>query len=189
MKRQSNVQKKVVKLKDNHTWKAPNGYVVFVADRGAVSFNMPEKWQVMKFEPVEIYDAVPPNDNVRLSMSYWRLPQGIDWSGLPQDQLLLSSIKTKRHEREGLLETSTISKFARTDLEILWVQSKFLDPVEKREAYSRVSIARGWDVQVLITFDFWVTDQARVKGVWQEVMRSLQLGRVIQDPTVGEIQH
>jgi len=71
----------------------------------------------------------------------------------------------------------------------VWTEHRFLDPVEKREAHSRIATARGWDVQVLITFDFWVDDAANMRPVWNEVLRSLQLGRTIEDPTKGAVLH
>ena len=50
-------------------------------------------------------------------------------------------------------------------------------------------MARGWDVQALITFDFWVDDAPKLEGMWTEILRSLQLGRKIDDPTKGVILH
>ena len=38
--------KEKYKLKKNHNWKAPDGYRIFVADRGAVRFNIPDGWIV-----------------------------------------------------------------------------------------------------------------------------------------------
>src|SRR4051812_47263730 len=34
--------KEELKLKKNHSWKAPPGYRIFVADQGAVRFNIPQ---------------------------------------------------------------------------------------------------------------------------------------------------
>jgi len=154
-----------------------------VLDRGAVSFNIPERWVVAKLEPAfELNDREPPNDNARLSVSFWRTPPGIDWSGLPLIPLLAQSLEGSELE---ILEREEIRKTARTDLEVVWTQHRFLDPVEKREAYSRIAMARGWDVHVLITFDLWVDDLQKFKHVWDEVLRSLQLGRYIEDPTKG----
>ena len=138
---------------------------------------------VAKLEPAfELNDREPPNDNARLSVSFWRTPPGIDWSGLPLIPLLAQSLEGSELE---ILEREEIRKTARTDLEVVWTQHRFLDPVEKREAYSRIAMARGWDVHVLITFDLWVDDLQKFKHVWDEVLRSLQLGRYIEDPTKG----
>lgn len=190
--------KTTARLKDNHTWQAPKGYKIVVLDRGLVSFNIPEKWVLHKLEPVEIYDKAPPDDDCRLSVSFWRLPPGVDWTGLPLDDMLLKATQGAEEDEaaekgeEGktdILERGPIVRPTRTDLEIFWLENRFLDKTEKREAFSRHAIARGWDVQVLISFDFWLTDAPKLTPIWDEVVRSLQLGRVIQDPTKGAIHH
>ena len=77
----------------------------------------------------------------------------------------------------------------RPDLEVAWADYHFIDPVLKRQAYTRLCIARGSLIQALITFDYWPEDAARLAAVWAEVIRSLQLGRYINDPTVGDVLH
>jgi hypothetical protein len=135
-----------------------------------------------KLEPVEIYDKAPPKDNARLSVSFWKLPTGVDWSELPLIPLLAKALEGGKHE---ILERGEIEVGKRDDLELVWTQHRFQDPIEDREAYSRIALARGWNVQVLITFDIWVDELKKRKPVWDEVLRSLQLGRYIADPTVG----
>jgi hypothetical protein len=186
MKRKNNPKfnKTTMRLKDNHTWKAPDGYKIVVLDRGAVSFNIPATWIVAKVEPFEMHDNEPPNDDARLSVTYWKFPPGIDWSGLPIEPLLIQSTENIGLE---VIEKLPPVRSKRTDIELVWVQHKFIDPVEKRDAYSRSAFARGFDVQVLITMDLWVDDAVKLQHVWDEVLRSLQLGREIADPTLGEI--
>jgi hypothetical protein len=176
-----------LRLKDNHTWKAPPGYKIIVLDRGAVSLNVPEGWLLAQLEPLELHDQPPPNDNARLTLSFWRLPPGIDWSGLPLAQMLSDAVKGG--SKHKILTHGELVKSPRTDLELVWTQYQFRDPKEKREAYSRVALARGWNVQVLVTFDFWVSDLEKFKPAWDEVLRSLQLGRHIDDPTKGAVIH
>jgi hypothetical protein len=178
---------KKLRLKDNHTWDAPKGYKIVVADRGAVSFNIPASWVVAKLEPhLELNDKAPPDDDARLSMSFWRTPPGVDWTGLPLAPLLLKSSEDSKME---ILERSELIRSSRTDIELVWVEHKFMDPKEHREAFTRLAMARGFDVHVLITCDFWVTDSRRIRPVWEEALRSLQLGRHIEDPTKGETLH
>lgn len=177
---------KRLRLKDNHTWKAPKGYKILVIERGLVSFNFPEKWLLKQIDPVEIHDGDPPNDNARLMVSFWRLPKDVDWSGLPLGPLLAQS--TEGSEME-ILARSEIITVPRSDLELVWTEHRFLDPVEKREAYSRIAMARGFYVHVLITFDYWVDDADKMLPVWSEVLGSLQLGRHIEDPTKGATLH
>ena len=87
-------QAKRMQLKENHSWKAPAGFKIVVLDRGAVSFNIPEKWFVAKMEPTfEMHNAAPPDDDARLSVTFFRTAPGIDWSGLPADALLQQSLQ------------------------------------------------------------------------------------------------
>lgn len=177
---------KRLRLKDNHTWAAPKGYKILVIERGLVSFNFPEKWLLKQIDPVEIHDADPPNDNARLMVSFWRLPKDVDWSGLPLAPMLMDATKDSDLE---ILARGEVIRSARTDIEIVWTEHRFLDPVEKREAYSRIAVARGFNVQALITFDFWVDHAEKLAPVWSEVLGSLQLGREIADPTKGVTLH
>jgi hypothetical protein len=185
-KKKQNWTQQTLRMKDNHTWKAPGGYKIVVMDRGAVSFNVPQNWLVAKLEPFELNDAPPPDDNARLSVTFWRNPPGIDWTGLPLKQLLLQSTTGVGHDT---LSRSEVLKLPRADLEIVWNEHRFMDPVEHREAYSRHALARGWDVHALLTLDLWVTDAEKLQPMWDEVMRSLQLGRTIEDPTKGPTLH
>lgn len=186
MKKKKQWQTGKLQLKDNHTWKAPDGYKIVVIDRGAVSFNIPQDWIVAKLEPFELNDREPPNDDARVTTSFWRLPSGVDWSGLPLAPLLEKSIKGTDLE---ILAKGGLVRSTRTDIELVWTEHRFLDPKEKREAFSRFALARGFDVQAFISCDFWVDDAPRLHPIWDEIMRSLQLGRIIADPTKGVTLH
>lgn len=176
--------KEELKLKKNHSWKAPSGYRIFVADRGAVRFHIPQRWIIEPdSDSTKFYDKQPPDDNCRLACSYIRLPP-IDWSGLALSELI--RVATEGDERE-LTIRGELTHQKREELEIAWADFSFIDPVEKRQAYTRVCIGRGSNIQTLITLDYWAEDGARLAPVWREVVRSLQLGRYISDPTVGDI--
>ncbi len=177
---------KTMRLQENHTWKAPPGFKIVVMDRGAVSFNIPTPWVITEYEPFTLRDKQPPDDQAGLQITFWHFPPGVDWSGLPLDKLLLNALKGPG---KGILEKTPIQRHERTDIEIVWVEHRFIDEKEKREAFSRYTFVRGWDVQALFTFSFWVTDADWCRPIWDEIMRSLQLGRVITDPTKGEPLH
>lgn len=172
-------------LAANHSWKAPKGYKIMVLDRGTISFNIPQDWIVAKLEPVEIHDGEPPNDNARISVSFWRLPPGVDWSGLPLPKLLMDSLKGGSESTVKMLERGKLVEANRDGMEMVWVQSRFLDLPQNREAYSRVAVVRGFNVAALISFDFWVDDAKKLQSVWDELLRSIILGRSIADPTKG----
>ena len=184
------IQKTTQRLAANHSWTAPKGYKIVAIERGAVIFNIPQDWTLTKLQPIEIYDKEPPDDNARIAVSFWRLPPGIDWTDLPLERLLNDATKEKdaSDERE-VLDDGPVKKLPRTDLELATKIQRFVDPQEKREAYTYMATARGWDVHILITFDFWLDDLARCAPVWDEVLRSLQLGQVIADPTKGVTRH
>ena len=177
------------KLKENHSWKAPAGFKIVVLDRGAVSFNIPEKWFVAKMEPTfEMHNAEPPHDDARLSVTFFRHPPGIDWTGLPVEPLLKRSMKDVNDT--NTLGTSAVTRLPRTDIEVVWAEQRFVDPVEKpRQAFTRVTLARGFNMHAILSFDYWVNQAAQFRPVWSEIVRSLQIGRVIADPTKGETLH
>lgn len=176
--------KETSKLKKGHSWKATPGFRIFVADRGAVRFNIPQGWVIEPdSDSIKFYDGKPPDDNCRLACSYLRLPP-IDWSGLHLSELI--KVATQGDPREATLVGEILEK-QRPDLELAWADFEFLDPEEQRKAFTRICIARGSGIQALITLDYWPEDGARLAPMWQELLRSLQLGRYIADPTVGDV--
>jgi len=55
--------KETLELQDDHRWQSNPGYKIFVADRGAVRFDVPANWH---FEPdtksFKFIDKKPPHD-------------------------------------------------------------------------------------------------------------------------------
>lgn len=174
-----------LRMKDNHRWNATPGHKIIVLDKGALRFNYPEKWVVVPEEhSINLYDKQPPKDDCRLAVSYLRLPT-LDWSELPLSQLIdVASAGTDDRPTQSRGELVTEP---RSDVELAWVQVTFDDPVEHRDAYTRIAIARGFNLQALVTLDFWPEDAPRLESVWKEVMRSIELGRYVVDPTVGDV--
>lgn len=175
-------KKETLKLKERHAWRAKPGYKIFVVDHGAVRFDIPRDWIIEPgAESTKFYDGEPPNDDCRLEVSYLRLPP-IDWSGLPLSELI--RVATEGDHR-NITPTGKFVHQHREYVELAWAEFRFMDPQEHREAFTRLCIGRGSGVQALITLDYWPEDAARVDGVWDEVLRSLALGRYVADPTVG----
>ena len=174
--------KKVFKLKDDHGWKAKPGHKIFVADRGAVRFDYPADWVVIPgTDSIKFHDRQPPNDNCLLQLSVLYLPAiGVDWSSLPLTQLLEEAIKS---DQRGVLSQGEVVHVRRPDLELAWTETRFLDPTVRREACSRSCLARRSNIQPFLTMDYWPEDAARFVPVWDEVLRSLQLGVYVKDPT------
>jgi hypothetical protein len=187
LQKQKKPKAQTMRLADDHTWTAPEGYKIVVADRGAVIFNVPSDWEVTDFEPFTIRDKPVPDDTMGIQLSFWRLPKGVDWTGLPLAPMLAES--TKDDKENTTLARGELITLPRHDIEVVWTEHFFTDKKENRNAYSRYAIGRGFDVQFLITFSYWVEDVEVGQTVWAEVMRSLQLGQFIANPLKGRTLH
>lgn len=177
-------EKRRLRLRDDHTWKARPGYNIFVADRGAVKFEFPENWRVMPGpDSIKFHDAQPPDDECTLQLSVFHLPPDVDWGGLPLPTLVAELIA---RDRRNVLERGEVQSVRRPDLDLAWAEVRFLDPIENRPAHSRTCLARSGTIQPLITFDFWADDLPRCDPVWNTVLDSLRLDLVITDPTRGD---
>jgi len=177
-------EKDELSLHPRHGWRARPGCKIFVADRGAVRFDYPQDWLVLPDEDsVKLYDKEPPDDDSRLAVSYLRLPP-IDWSGLSLAALVEAGM---RGDERPIHTWGPIQEMRRGDLELAWREVGFVDPLAKREARSRMCIARRSNLQCLITFDFWASDLPRCGVVWDTVLETLELGSFIADPRRGPL--
>jgi len=171
-------------LPENHGWRTRAGNVVVVLDRGAVRFDVPESWHVAPGDDaIRIYDREPPEDDILLQASVHYLPSGVDFSGLPVSSLIASQASSG----EGSSDRTTLGRGEivlgdRADLEYAWQESVAWDVEQQREFRSRLGLARCGAVQALITIDFWPDDLPRAHAVWEEVLRSLQMGLYVADP-------
>ncbi len=174
--------KETLELGDDHRWQCNPGYKVFVADRGAVRFDVPQDWH---FEPdvksFKFMDRKPPDDDCRLEVSFNRLPEA-DWSLFPLHYTLK---KVLEEDSRGVIDRGEIMTVKRQTARIVWAELKFIDSNENREAFSRICIGLGSNVQCLITFDYWADQAEAMTPVWDEVIRSLTLGLYIRDPRTG----
>lgn len=174
--------KRTQKMHRGHGWVAMPGHKIFVADAGAVRFDYPQSWVVIPQEDsIKLHDQKPPNDNCRLAVSYMRLPP-IDWSGLRLADLVEGALKG---DERPVHTQGPIREGRRGDVEWAWREVGFIDSTEKREARSRLCIARRLNIQALLTFDFWADDLAVFSGVWDNVLQSLRLAEYIADPRRG----
>ena len=176
-------EKTTLNLPPGHGWKAKPGYNVFVADRGAVRFDFPAHWVVLpgKDGSIRFHDKRPPADDCVLAVSVIRLPpvQG-GWEALvPLEALVAEAVK---RDGRGATPVGEVVKVSRPDLELAWAELSFIDPNEKRPARSRCCLARARGVQPLITMDYWESDAGQVTPVWDEVLRTLQVGVPVGNP-------
>jgi hypothetical protein len=176
-------ERRTYKLDANHKWKAKPGCQIFVADWGAVRFDVPRGWVPVPVEggSVKICNKVPPDDDCSLEVSVMHLPQ-IDWTDLPLAYMLREI--TGIEQRGPVVWNGEIVDATRGDLPIVWKPSRWIDPTERREACSFICLALKNFTQVLLTFDYWLDDEAQFSKVWDDVLETLQVGE--QPPGLGE---
>jgi hypothetical protein len=187
-----NWRKQVFNLPENHGWTAKPGNKVFVADRGALRFEIPQEWLV---EPsrksIKFRDAEHPDDTMILEVTVFyagALGVPIDWSDLPLSELIKDvtdenrsipkdrASRGRKHKDASKVGTPLTIKLG--NLEMAWVQTEFIDPGEKRLAYSRTAITRDpkASIHAVLTFSYWPEDADRATAVWNDVMGTLKMG-------------
>ncbi len=170
------------RLKDGHTWRSKPGFKIFVVDGGALRFDVPQDW-VIEFgeKSVRFYDRQPPEDNCRLEVSMLH-HFGIDWSELPLDQLLRSSVRAT----DETTPDEDVHRLSRPGVEVAWLERHFVDPKERKAAQSQIAIIRGPKAHALVTLDFWTADADRILPAWKELLESVEMDLKVQDPLLGE---
>jgi len=177
--------KQTLRLKDRHGWKSKPGYAICAIDRGAIRFDYPNDWDVSAdSDSLKVRDRPEPDDNCVLAVSQMHLPRELA-DQVPLRDLVAASVDNDERDVRGRKDIIEISR--EDGIELAIGEISFVDPTEKREAFSRLAIARGSGVYCLITFDFWADDAAKCEPAWQEALRSLTLGMRIEDPTVGPV--
>jgi hypothetical protein len=170
------------KLRDNHTWKSKPGYSICVIDRGLVRFDYPSNWIVEPAEgAVHLHDRPPSVESCDLGVSIFRVPAE-HVGDLPLDETLQNILGEERKA----YQQSEIHHIARGDVEIAWVEQRYIDVEYKRDARFRVALARG-PVLCLISLNYWSSRAAGLNRVWDEVLRTIVFGLHVEDPTAGPV--
>lgn len=166
-------------LPDDHNWRARPGCKIMIAGRGAVILEFPDSWHVQVGESsVQLHDAPPPGDECRLELSF-RSTARLEPEEVPMEEFLRAALQDARSgSRIGPIQSER-----RHDLGLVWAEQVFDDG--GRLAASRVALALGRGVQVLMTMDFWPEDRERIVPIWELVLGSLRVGRVVRDPLQG----
>ena len=170
------------KLAPDHGYRARPGSKIFVIDRGAVRFDLPGEWNVTPKEGSCVLKT--PEDDCLLEISHFALPP-IDRSRLSLTRLLQDVDKIGGH----CTAEDQIVHIQREDMEIVWSEHTYIDPSENREAILRTCLASGTTVHILINYAFWPECRERFHAVWEEILRTLQLGHYFADPRVGPRLH
>lgn len=166
--------RKRLKLRKDDDWLPKPGWKGVVAYRGAVRFDIPERWVFEPGEETQLFrDCKPPDDTCGLQLTIFHLTAGVDWAKLSLSHLLYEGVRG--HSEVEVVRQGPIITVPRQDLELVWTEARLVDPQEKREAVSRTCTARSGLIQPLMTMDFWPEDLARWDPVWHEILRSLRL--------------
>lgn len=166
------------KLAPDHGYRAKPGNKVFIIDRGAVRFDLPGDWTVTPKDSSCVLET--PEKDCMLEISHFTLPP-LDRSRLAMTELLQGATKIGGHDTAA----EQIVHIRREDMEIAWAEHTYIDPSENREAILRTCIACGLTVHIVISYAFWPECRERFHEVWEEILRTLQLGHYFNDPRVG----
>jgi hypothetical protein len=172
------------KLKDRHSWKCKPGYSICVLDRGLVRFDYPSTWKLEIQEgAVMLHDREASIESCDLGVSLFPIPADVI-ADLSMDEMLLNSLPKERET----YQQSEIHHVQRGDLELAWLEQRYVDEGQERDARLRVAIARGPAV-CLISMNYWSSRATGLERVWDEVLHTLALGMLVNDPTVGPVVH
>ena len=192
----SNWERREFNLPENHGWTAKSGNRIFVANQGAVRFEVPDTW-ILELpkgsKSFQFFDGKPPHDDIRLDLRIMYLaathPE-IDWSQVrpwnqpPIADWLKKNIANDRRQPTKVGPPLTITL---GDLTTAWAEIDFIDPPDQRPAHSRICYALKPAAALLaiITMDYWADDAHRARPVWGDVLGTLKLGEYIASPFHG----
>ena len=152
-------------------------------DGGALRFDFPKDWIVCADSKyVMMVDRELPYNKCMLLASCRRISLGM--TVVPVSHLLYEVTATDTGHRPTT-RRGPIHSIFRLPLEAAWIQVYFADPVDAREACSRVCLARGGCTLATIVFDFWPEDELRLHSAWSTLIETLAVGDYIEDPATG----
>lgn len=183
-------------LPDNHGWTAKPGNRIFVANQGAVRFEVPNTWTLdmpKGSKSFQFFDGKPPNDDIRLDVRVMYLAASrpdVDWSQLqpweepPITDWLKKNIADDEREPTRVGSPLTIRV---DDTTIVWAEMDFIDPVEKRPAHTRLCYAMKASAALLaiIAMDYWDDHSGRAKAAWSDILGTLKVGDYMESPFNG----
>jgi len=127
------------RLKANLTWKSKPGYSICVLDRGLARFDYPSGWVVeMQEGAVMLHDREPSIESCDLGVSIFRIA-GQAIADVSMDELLRNSLDAGRNP----YQESENHRLQRDDLETVWLEHRYVEPGQNRDARFRVALARG----------------------------------------------
>lgn len=165
-------------LPENHGWNAPPGYNVIVLDRGAARFDVPAGWHVSHGQDsLKFQDAPPPNDECSLEVSMRRL-SGVAIDAVPMEEMLRTALGAEQR-------CGPMRRERRANHRLVWTHYDFHDSALDRGARCRCALGLAANLHVFLTLAYWHDDAQRCEAVWDQVVRSLNIGLLYRDPASG----
>ena len=192
----SNWEMQDFRLPENHGWTARPGNRIFVANQGALRFEIPNTWilDMSKGSRSFVFtDGKPPNDDIRLDVRVMYLaathPE-VDWANVtPWNQPPIADWLKKNLVNDERKPTRVGSPLVINmgDITVAWAEMDFIDPPTQRPAHTRVCYALKTSaaLMALIAMDYWSDDADRARPVWNEVIGTLKMGEFYESPFYG----
>jgi hypothetical protein len=169
-------QKKLHKLDANHRWKAKDGYQIFVADGGALRFDIPSGWVVIPGDTsFKFHDRQPPDDECVVEVTLNYLPPA-DFSEFPLATALADVL---RDSYESATSRGEVMTEQRGDTRLAWAEIRYVDDSLLRPAIAHTLLGLRGVIQILLTMAYWTDDAERFTPVWEEILRSIRLGEAV----------
>jgi hypothetical protein len=173
----------------NHTWRCTPGYQICVIGRGDIQFEYPQGWHVVPTDnSIKVHDRPPPDDDCVLEVSVLRFPP------LREDRPSIYMLL-----QEGLLKSGhfipaeEIQEVQREDVQIVWAEYRKMDEQANREAVWRHGFGHmetlNGHLYAILTFGFWPELREKFHPLWEHVLKTLIMGRYVEDPTRGPRYH
>jgi hypothetical protein len=164
------IEPETFRLAADHAWRAAPGHKILVLAGGAVRLDYPESWVVDATDDcVKLHDRAPPEDECA-------------GAALTVATLVREALEC---DERAFFRLDPLVEESRPDIALAWGEGRFIDPRVGREACARLCLARGAEIQALLTFDFWLSDLARCHAQWIAFLASLRLGQWVPDPRRG----
>ena len=193
----SNWEKMEFDLPENHGWTAKPGNRVFVANKGAMRFEIPNTWILdmpKNSRAFLFYDRAPAEAaDMRLDARVLYLAAmhpDVDWASVqpwnapPITEWLKKNMTSDTRNPTRIGAPLTINLNGMT---VAWAELDFIDSVEKRLAHTRVCYAMNTSVALLsiIALDYWDDVSDTATKVWNDVIGTLKMGEYVESPFRG----
>jgi hypothetical protein len=192
----SNWERQEFRLPENHGWEAKPGNRIFVANQGALRFEIPNTW-ILEMpkgsRSFQFIDNKAPNDNIRLDARVMYLAAthpDVDWANLtPWNQPPITDWLKKNLANDERNPTNVSAPLTINvgDITIAWAEMDFIDPPTKRPAHTRLCYALKSSVALmaLIAMDYWDDHSERAKAAWSDILGTLKVGDYMESPFNG----